>query len=165
MNFSAKTEKQLQSELLIPAGVYPFTVTTAENKKSKAGNDMIELELRVFMPDGRERGLRDWLMEKMAFKLFHFCAYTGLATKYEAGTLEAGDCVGRSGFAKIIVQADKQGQYPDRNSVADYARSADGKMPAGGGIAATKPQPTEAQLANQAEPAGAAEGADEDVPF
>lgn len=157
MNFAAKTEKQLTEEKLIPEGVYPFEVTSSEDKKSKAGNDMIELELRVFMPDGRQRVLRDWLMEKMAFKLYHFCAYTGLAVKYEAGTLHSSDCVGRTGYAKIVIQEDKKGQYPDRNSVADYVRTQEMKKD---GVVASKPQPTTAQLANQT-----ATGADEDVPF
>lgn len=122
MQFKAKTEKELAEEILIPEGVYPFEVSKAEAKKSKKGNDMIEMELRIFMPDGKERGLRDWLMEQMGFKLFHFCAYTGLSQKYESGTLQSHDCEGRSGFLKIEIQEDKTGQYPPRNSVRDYVR-------------------------------------------
>ena len=160
MNFAPKTEKQLAEERLIPAGNYPFEVIASEAKQSKAGNDMIELSLRVFMPDGSSRQLLDWLMEKMAYKLFHFCAYTGLAQKYEAGTLTAEDCNGRSGFVKIGIQADKSGQYPDRNNVADYVRSLDGKMTSGGIASLGRPQPTEAQLANQDNAP-----ATEDVPF
>lgn len=155
VNFKPKTEKQLVEETLIPAAIYPFEVIEAADKTSKAGNPMIELSLRIFLPDGRERVLKSWIMEKMQFQLFHFCAYTGLQTKYDAGTLAAADCVGRSGYAKIVIQADKKGEYPDRNSVADYMRSADGKMPAPGG----KPQPTDKQLSN------VDDGKGEDVPF
>lgn len=122
MQFKAKTEKELAEENLIPEGVYPFEVGKAEAKKSKKGNDMIEMELRVFMPDGKERGMRDWLMEQMGFKLFHFCAYTGLSQKYDAGTLNSHDCEGRSGYVKIDIQEDKTGQYPPRNNVRDYVR-------------------------------------------
>lgn len=145
MNFTSKTEKQLAEERLMPKGVYPFEVISADDKKSKAGNDMIELEVRLFMPDGTTRSLRDWLMEKMAFKLFHFCAYTGLSQKYEAGTLQSSDCVGRTGYAKVDIQADKTGQYPDRNSIGDYVRQ---EIKRDGGVVASKPQPTDAQLAN-----------------
>jgi hypothetical protein len=164
VSFTPKTEKQLHEETLIPAGIYPFRVLTAEDKRSKAGNDMIEVELQLFMPDGRTRSLTDWLMAKMQFKLFHFCAYTGLAMKYDAGTLAATDCIGREGFAKIGVQADKSGQYPDRNNVADYMRDAGGGMK-GATVApsAARPQPTEAQLSNTAPAAGGPEP--EDVPF
>jgi len=139
MNFAAKTEKQLKEELLIPAGTYPFEVMTAEDKKSKKGNDMIELTLRIFMPDGRSRQLKDWVMEKMAFKLFHFCAYTGLSLKYEHGTLTANDCVGRSGYVEIEIQEDKAKQYPDRNAVGDYVRTPDMKKT---DVVASKPTPT-----------------------
>ena len=158
MNFAAKTEKQLHEERLIPLGIYPFDVTAAENKTSKKGNEMIQLELRVYMPDGTMREIPDWIMEKMAFKLFHFCAYTGLAVKYEQGTLQAEDCIGRSGFVKIGIQEDKTGQYPPRNSVADYMRSLDGGIKKDGAVNA-KSQPSDAQLSNKSD------GPDEDVPF
>ena len=160
MNFAPKTEKQLAEERLIPAGNYPFEVIKAEAKQSKAGNDMIETTIRVFLIDGTSRQLTDWLMEKVAFKLFHFCAYTGLAQQYEAGTLTAGDCEGRSGYVKVIIQQDKKGEFPDRNSVADYVRSLDGKMTSGGIAPVAKAQPTDEQLANLTPT-----GADEDVPF
>lgn len=156
MNFAAKTEKQLNEERLIPAGVYPFEVMTAEDKQSKKGNDMIEMEIRVFMPDGKERRMTDWIMEKMAFKLFHFCAYTGLSVKYENGTLQSHDCIGRSGYVKVGIQADKAGQYPDRNSVEDYVRAPQMK---GADVVASKPAP-----ANDA-PMVRNEALDEDVPF
>lgn len=161
MQFQPKTEKQLVEESLIPAGIYPFEVAKAEAKTSKQGNEMIELSLRVFMPNGTERALKDWLMPKLAFKLFHFCAYTGLSQEYEAGTLTAADCEGRSGFAKIDIQADKLGQYPDRNTVRDYVRSADGKMPKSGGIATQAPTAASAVSG----PPTASDGADSDGPF
>ncbi len=154
MQFKAKTEKELAEENLIPEGVYPFEVIKAEAKKSKKGNDMIEMELRIFLPDGKERTLRDWLMEAMGFKLFHFCAYSGLSMKYEAGTLNSHDCEGRSGYAKIEIQEDKTGQYPPRNSVRDYVRQEIKKT---GALAPLTPE----QIGNvSAKPA-----TEEDVPF
>lgn len=122
MNFAAKTEKQLSEEGLMPEGIYPFDVMSAEAKKSKKGNDMIEMELRVYADDGREHKLLDWLMPVMGFKLFHFCAYTGLSRQYENGTLNAEDCIGKSGYVKIVIQPDKEKKFPDRNSVKDYVR-------------------------------------------
>jgi hypothetical protein len=156
MNFTAKTEKQLVEERLIPDGVYPFEVISAEDKKSKKGNDMIEMEVRLFMPDGTSRSMTDWIMEKMAFKLFHFCAYTGLSQKYDAGTLQSQDCVGRTGFAKVGIQADKSGQYPDRNTIADYVRTPEMKK---NGVVASKPEQTGTS------PLVRNEALDEDVPF
>jgi len=124
MNFAPKTEKQLTEERLIPAGIYPFEVVNAEAKKSKKGNDMIEIQLRVFMPDGTERAIKDWLMELIAFKLFHFCSYTGLAAAYANGTLTSHDVLNKTGFVKVGIQTDKKKQYEDQNNVVDYMRDA-----------------------------------------
>lgn len=159
MQFQPKTEKQIAEESLIPVGIYPFEVSSAESATSKKGNAMIALSLRVFMPSGAERAVKDWLMPSMAFKLFHFCAYTGLSQQYEAGTLTAEDCIGCNGFVKIEIQEDKTGQYPPRNSVRDYMRSGEsgGKMPTGGGIR-TEPMAQPQSDAQQA-------GEPEDVPF
>lgn len=157
MQFKPKTEKEIAEENLIPAGTYPFETMSAEPKRSKAGNDMIELKQRIFLPDGSEKTLTDWLLESPAYKLFHYCAYTGLATHYERGTLQSTDCVGRQGYAKIGIQQDKTGQYPDRNSIRDYVRN---EIKQGGtGVAGGSKQPTDAQLANLKE------GPSEDVPY
>lgn len=121
MQFQAKSEKQIAEENLLPEGVYPFEVIGAADKQSKAGNDMIELRLRVFNGE-RSHQLTDWIMEKLPSKLFHFCAYSGLSRQYEAGTLSGPDCIGKNGYVSVIIQEDKTGQYPPRNSVKDYVR-------------------------------------------
>lgn len=160
MQFQPKSEKQIAEEKLLPAGVYPFEVLAAESKKSKAGNDMIELKLRLFRPDGSEWNARDWLMEKIPHKLFHFCSFTGLSTKYHEGALLSTDCIGKSGYAKIVIKEDKEGKFPPSNSVADYVRAPEGD---GSGMkrdgVMPKPQPTAAQLANQAD------ATPDDVPY
>ena len=127
MQFQSKTEKQIQEESLIPAGEYDFTVREAVEKKSKAGNDMIQVDMDIFV-DGKERPLKDYLMESMAFKLRHFCFSIGLGCKYEAGTLSAVDCQGKSGKVKIIQKAN--GDYGLQNSVKDYVVFEAGSEPA-----------------------------------
>ena len=127
MQFQSKTEKQIQEESLIPAGEYDFTVREAVEKKSKAGNDMIQVDMDIFV-DGKERPLKDYLMESMAFKLRHFCFSIGLGGKYEAGTLSAVDCQGKSGKVKIIQKAN--GDYGLQNSVKDYVVFEAGSDPA-----------------------------------
>lgn len=139
-NFTPKTEKQLQEERLFPKGNYPFEVTSAVEKKSKSGNDMIELNLLVYLPDGRQVKFYDWLLPSMAFKLFHFCSYTGLAVKYDQGTLTGQDCVGRQGYCVLGISKDGE-----KNEIKDYARAPEMKR----ALTPSKPQPTEAQLANQ----------------
>lgn len=125
MRFAPKTEQELASELVMPAGTYDFEVIEAEEKTSKAGNEMIVVTLKVFGNDGGFRMVTDYLMEKMGFKLRHFCCTTGLIQAYNAGSLTSGKCEGRSG--KVILQIDPErksedGQktFPPKNSVKDY---------------------------------------------
>lgn len=131
MNFKARTEKEISEMNSIPPGDYPFEVLNAEADQSAKGNDMIKLTLRVFVGDSA-RQMNDYLLESMPGKLFHFCSYMGLAKQYEAGTLVAEDCLGKSGFLTVTtskgkLKDDGSGEYwPDRANVKDYIRNAGG---------------------------------------
>lgn len=120
MNFTPKTAAQIAEENLFQEGEYDFEILHAENKTSKAGNEMIQIELKVYAPSGRTQFVRDYLMEKMMGKLLNFCECVGLSDKYEQGTLEPHDCEGKTGRLKLIIKKDKDKVYPDQNSVADY---------------------------------------------
>lgn len=127
MKFNPKTEKEIQEANLIPEKtICPVKILNAIDKTSAAGNEMIELTVRVFHGDKSFQVL-DWIMPKVEFKFFHFCAYMGLSKQYETGTLTAADCKDREGYAKIGIQSDKTGQYPDRNNIMDYVRMPVGK--------------------------------------
>lgn len=127
MKVSPKTEKELNEMNLIPIGDYPFEVLDAQDKKSKKGSDMIELQLAIFVGDSR-RLLTDFLLDAMPGKLFHFCQYTGLADKYAKGELTAEDCLGKSGYLTVKTSKGKKKDgpgdeyWPDRSSVDDYIR-------------------------------------------
>jgi hypothetical protein len=120
MNFQPKTEKELAEEFIIPEGEYDFEVVDAAPKKSKAGNDMIELKLKVFQNADRGIFVTDYLMEAVMFKLKHFCDEAGLQDIYENGSLTPQDCKGRGGVVQIFTQKDKDGKYPDKSAVKDY---------------------------------------------
>jgi hypothetical protein len=130
MRFEAKSENELRRENLIPAGEYGFEVLTAEDKVSAKGNDMIALKLIVYLSDGSQRHVYDWILEAFAFKLRHFCEATGLIEDYNAGRLCAADCVGRSGKVKIGINEDKSGDYPPSNRVLDYIVAKGSAQPA-----------------------------------
>ncbi len=49
----------------------------------------------------------------------------GLTAQYQAGELLAEDFVGRTGKAKVAIEKDKSGQYPDRNRIEDYLPAQD----------------------------------------
>jgi hypothetical protein len=130
MRFEAKSENELRRENLIPAGEYGFEVLTAEDKRSAKGNDMIALKLIVYLSDGSQRHVYDWILEAFSFKLRHFCEVTGLIEHYNAGRLCAADCVGRSGKVKLGINEDKSGDYPPSNKVLDYVVAKGNAQPA-----------------------------------
>lgn len=124
MKFAPKTESELEISLLLEPGIYPFQVSEAINDTSKNGNEMIKIGLTVWGPEGRIHFVYDYLLEAMAYKLRHFCCYTGLIQKYESGELSANDCINKEGYVEIAIQKGKPngngGNYPDINKVKDY---------------------------------------------
>lgn len=141
-----------------PAGVYPFDVINAEAKKSKKGDDMIALALGFYDESGARFTVKDWLVHSAnrwsEKKFYDFAQATGLGPKYSSGTLDAEDCLGRSGYASVGIEKGKpkddgSGNFPDRNNVKYYTQKPEAK----------KGEPTAAQLANQSS------GVDEDAPF
>ena len=116
MKFTPMTEAEIVSASLLEAGEYPFEVLAASEEISKAGNEMIRVKLAVFGPNGQQAHVYDYLMEKMAFKLRHFCETTGLIAKYEAGTLGELDCAGKTGRVKLAVEP-ANGKYDAKNVV------------------------------------------------
>lgn len=127
MKFQPKTEKEVAEAGLWSAGVYDFEVSDATDKVSNKGNDMAELKVRVFNAEGNFRTVFDYLVdtENSAFKIRNFAAATGMLPEYERGELKAMDMLGRTGKCKLIISKDKSGQYPDKNSIADYLKRAD----------------------------------------
>lgn len=128
MRFSPMSEDELASASLLEPGVYPFEVIAANEEISKAGNEMIKIKINVFGSDGKQAHVFDYLMEKLQFKLRHFCETTGLLAKYEAGTLSELDCEGKAGFVKIKIDP-ANGSYSAKNSVQDYVKPAAASAP------------------------------------
>lgn len=127
MKFTAKTDKEIAEERLLPEGQYPFEISGGEDTISKAGNDMIKLTVRVFKNDGTFLLVDDYLLESMMYKIKHACDACGLSDKYESGELLGSDFIGRTGELKLKIQKDTTGNYPDRNSIADYIVPKDGE--------------------------------------
>lgn len=110
---------------LMPKGMYDFEVTEAADKQSKAGNDMVELLVRVYDEEGKSRKLFDWLVDTDggAFKIRHFAEATGMLAEYERGELLSHDMVGKTGRCQVLIKKDKTGEYPDKNVISDYVKS------------------------------------------
>lgn len=133
MNFSPKTEEELQSALLLPKGEYLFCVKGAENAVSKRGNEMIKLSISTWDNDAKEYFLYDYLLESMPGKLKHFCDAVGLENLYSKGALSAHDCVNKEGVLLIDVEGGQLrpegGNYPPKNVIKDYIKMRDEKKP------------------------------------
>ena len=128
MRFKPQSEQEIQAMSLIEAGTYPFEVLEAEDTKSKSGNEMIKVKLKLWDNAGRERVVFDYLLEAMSYKLRHFCEATSLLDKYETGDLQASSLIGRGGKLELETELGKakpdgSGNYPDKNRVADYVKS------------------------------------------
>lgn len=122
MKFAPKTEEEIRAEAekrgAWPPGIYDAEITSAVEKLSKAGNDMIELTLQVYHPeDGATRQVFDWLLEAMAYKLRHCCEAAGLSDAYNAGSLEAYQLEGKS--VKVKLGIDTKAEIK-RNRIMDY---------------------------------------------
>jgi len=94
----------------VPAGNYPFEVVDAVEDTSKAGNEMIVMELAVDV--GRENPLTmkyvNLVFHKNCYFVINaFCQSTGLTDKWDAGQLDAEDCFGVSGTVKIVPGPEK----------------------------------------------------------
>lgn len=123
MNFTPKKDEELNFELF-PNGTYDFNVIKAFDKKSSAGNSMVELELEIYAHlSGRKTRVYDYLLEAIAYKIKHFCQSVGLDAEYEAGYIDAEMCKHKSGKCIIGIQRDKGGNYPDKNIVKDYCKN------------------------------------------
>lgn len=135
MRFTPKSEKEVAEAGLLPKGMYDFEIAEATEKQSKAGNDMVELVVRVYDNEGRSRKLFDWLVdsEGAAYKIRHFAEATGMLAEYEKGELRSHDMVGKTGRCQVIIKKDKGGEYPDKNAISDYV--------SGGAVSAPKPGP------------------------
>ena len=141
MQFTPKSEKEIQSANLLPAGEYDFTVVRAEDTKSKAGNDMIKVTIGIYMPNGTQRLMDGYLLESVPHKLRHFAETIGLLAQYEMGQLGADELEGRAGRVKIRIK--EQTDYPSKNEVKDYVVDKSKRAPLPAPTFVNKPLPGE----------------------
>lgn len=123
MQFKPKSEKEMAEESLISAGEYDFEVVQALDKRSRAGNEMIELKLCVFVGESR-RFVFDYLLESMGFKLRHFFEGIGRLPDYIRGNIDAISLVGSSGKVELMVDEGK-GNFGPKMAVKDYVVEGD----------------------------------------
>ena len=127
MKFTPMTEKEIAEAGLLPAGEYDFEIAEAHETISKSsGNEMIHMRVAVFDHNGARRMMDDYLVDgpKSAFKIRHLAEALGMLPAYERGEMNADDLTGQAGRCKVRIQKDTNGQYPDKNTTADYVKVA-----------------------------------------
>lgn len=131
MRFQPMTKDEIETGYLLPDGLYDFEVTEATDQQSKQGNDMLKLRLKVYKDNGGFVTVYDYLLEKMKYKLVHFCREAGLENRYESGELTAAECVGRTGKVYLVIE--RQEGYSPKNTVKDYGSIDKADVPKGMG--------------------------------
>lgn len=149
MKFTPKSEKEIQTASLFPAGTYEGEIAFAEDAVSTAGNDMIRLTVMVIDGSGKSRMVKDYLVEAISYKLRHIAEACGVLDKYEAGNLMADDLQGHGVKVRLAID-DKNKDFPPKNVIQDY-------LVEGG----SKSQRAKAAEVN----ADAAKGMDDHIPF
>lgn len=119
MDFNAS---QMREEALIKEGRYKFRVLDAREKRSMAGNDMINLRLILTVGNKTVTYLDSLLLiPKMFWKVEHFCQATGMPEKIEEGRLMAQDCLLKEGYIDLVQKQDQQtGELI--NATKDYVK-------------------------------------------
>lgn len=126
MQYTPRQDREIRDAMCLKPGIYDFEVAEATEKVSKKGNDMIELKLRVFGPDGSTRFVTDWLVpggDMGDLKLNRFAHTTGLQDAYFAGELNGFNCTGATGKVRTTIQADET--FGDQVRVKDYVVESD----------------------------------------
>ncbi len=123
MNFTPISKQEISEMNLLDEGTYNFIVESADERQSKFDDGTyINLVIKVWDKDNKERVIYDNLTVKGIGKIQSFCESTGLLDKYDAGNLVAGDCVTKSGVLKLGKMPAK-GEYPAKNTVRTYMSS------------------------------------------
>lgn len=130
MQFTPRTEEEIQRDQLCQAGYWPFTVLESSEPTSKSeknfGKPMFKLKLNVHTDDGDSHVydyFADWFN---AHKLRHFFFITGKIEEYETGQIDGTNNAfnGLTGFLHIRVKKDKK-KNEMVNEIADYLTEAE----------------------------------------
>jgi len=118
--------REYETRNLLKAGEYPFVVTHIDMATSKTGNAMLVVTLSIADEMGKLYIIKDYLTDKMRFKLKHFCETLGFAEEYRTGNLPLNAVIGKTGSVNLIVEKGaakpEGGFYRDRNAVKDYIK-------------------------------------------
>tara|TARA_R100000655_G_scaffold71369_3_gene109763 strand:+ start:1571 stop:2002 length:432 start_codon:yes stop_codon:yes gene_type:complete len=103
--------------ICLPKGEYEIRIENVVQKKSKAGNDMLELLLTAFTNEGQKVTIYDYIVNPNGlWKLKTICKSVGLAFD---GTLEEHLLVGKTLRAFVDLRPATE-KYPEKNQITSY---------------------------------------------
>jgi hypothetical protein len=123
MKFTPRTEEEVKKFKLLQKGDADYEILDAQEEISKTGKEMLHLKLKVFDASGVQGLVHDYIIlndEKFEYKLRHLFYSCDLGELYETGDVEPFRLLNKCGKLDLGIQADKTGQYGDKNNVKDY---------------------------------------------
>lgn len=127
--FKPMSDDEIAESGLLPEGVYDFEITAANEYVNEKGNDIFKLNINVFDSEGSPYGKMDWVTPAFIKKFKHCVDACGLIAKYDAGEINGGDFVGKTGKLKIKIglpRENKDGIEMRYNEIEDYVKRAAG---------------------------------------
>ena len=137
----------------VEEGDYEFSVVNANEATSKNGNDMIELELQCEVGRDKPITVFDRLVNTPGslWVVKDFCNAVAPRLNFDAGELEAANCIGLTGKAHLLLGAEnnKGRRYME---VACYVQRSDGSHePSTASVSATQTEESVHPTASEAE--------------
>lgn len=126
---NAKSREELELELCLKPGKYPFEINSADEKKSGAGNDMFALDITVYDNDNKPRKMKAWVGTWNDLDLLNFMECIGLGPEWSADTVTANMLLGRSGYCKTTITKPKpDSDYGPQVKVSKWIALVDGEV-------------------------------------
>jgi hypothetical protein len=128
LNYTPKTEQQIDEERIIPKGEYPFEVTSAEQRVGDYGEYLLLKFSLTSYQTGRVFNGSDIisLSDSYAWKLRHACEEMNILEIYERQELEVNDFLNRQGVLLIDHRISKKTGFME-SYVKDYGVKLDTK--------------------------------------
>ena len=134
-DFNAMSEDELTLFPILEDGVYDFEVLKSTRKISKSGNNMCELNLKIWDKTGKTTTIFDYLVFTQVpmniRKVKHFCDSVGLEDAYKRGSLPE-ELAGLAGKVELSTQDEREkdggGFWPRKNVVEDYVMTDKGAL-------------------------------------
>lgn len=137
MYFDPLSEQEIQTQMLLPDGIYSYQVIKSEDKPSKSTGKMYTaITLKVWDNEGKEHIVYTNMALIKLIK--HFCDVNNMQDEYSTGCLPPESFMHKSG-GKVVLEIETEkpnpngGMYKAKNVVKDYIAESHGSslMPLG----------------------------------